>query len=168
MESGLQPGTVRERFGFTLSRLGRMWRQRLDAELVARGVSYSRWSTLAYLARGGEGMLQKDLARFMGIEAPSLVRGLDSLEREGLVERRPHPVDGRAKTVHLAPAAASFLNEFNAVASDVRESMLHGIDDADLVACLRVFAAIDRNARGEGSARGEGRARGDRNRGARR
>lgn len=144
---GQAPVSARERFGFNLARLGRVWRQQLDADLLGRGVSYSRWVTLAYLARGGEGMQQKELAQFMGIEAPTLVRSLDALEREGLVQRRPHPEDGRAKTVHLAAAAAEELGRFNEAARSVRETLLEGIADADLATCLRVFEAVDRNAR---------------------
>lgn len=141
-----RPLGLREQFGFTLSRIGRIWRNRLDSRLVARGHSYARWSTLAYLSRGGEGMLQKELARYMGIEAPTLVRNLDHLEREGLIRRRPHPDDRRAKTVHLAPPAADVVTEFDRVADEIRETLLDGIDDADLEVCLRVLDRIDRNA----------------------
>ena len=138
--------TLRERFGFTLSRLGRIWRQQLDAGLLGRGVSYSRWVALVYLARGGEGMSQKDLARYMGIEAPTLVRLLDRLELEGLVERRPHPADRRAKAVHLTADAGPVLEQFDEVAKDVRTALLAGIDEADLATCLAVLERIDHNA----------------------
>lgn len=140
--------TLRERFGFTLGRLGRIWRQQLDARLLARGVSYSRWVVLAYLVRLGEGLTQKDLAGYMGIEAPSLVRLLDGLEAEGLVERRPHPTDRRAKAVHLTDRAAPVLAQFNEVAQDVRGALLEGITDTDLDTCLAVLERIDRNAAG--------------------
>lgn len=138
--------TLRERFGFTLGRLGRIWRQQLDARLQARGVSYSRWVVLAYLARLGEGLTQKALAGYMGIEAPTLVRLLDGLEAEGLVERRPHPSDRRAKAVHLRPKAAPELAQFEEVAAEVRAGLLDGVTDADLVTCLAVLERIDANA----------------------
>ncbi|HSG88110.1 MAG TPA: MarR family transcriptional regulator [Pseudomonadales bacterium] len=143
-----ETATVRERFGFTLGRLGRIWRQQLDARLLARGVSYSRWVVLAYLTRLGEGINQKDLAGYMGIEAPTLVRLLDGLEAEGLVERRPHPADRRAKAVHLTANAAPELAQFNEVAREVRATLLDGISEADLETCLMVLDRIDRNAAG--------------------
>jgi MarR family transcriptional regulator for hemolysin len=144
----LETVTLRERFGFTLGRLGRIWRQQLDARLLARGVSYSRWVVLAYLTRLGEGMNQKDLAGYMGIEAPTLVRLLDGLEAEGLVERRPHPADRRAKAVHLTASAAPELAQFNEVANEVRAALLDGITEADLETCLAVLDRVDRNAAG--------------------
>jgi MarR family transcriptional regulator for hemolysin len=154
-----ETATLRERFGFTLGRLGRIWRTQLDARLQARGVSYSRWVVLAYLARLGEGLTQKELAGYMGIEAPTLVRLLDGLEAEGLVERRPHPSDRRAKAVHLAANAAPELEQFNEVATEVRADLLDGVTDADLATCLAVLDRIDANAAGlEGTAAdGEGR-----------
>ncbi len=145
-----------ERFAFSVSRLARCWRQQLDNRLRSRGISYSKWLTLVYLDRGGEGMLQKDLARFMGIEAPSLVRMLDRLEKLGLVRRRPETRDRRGKAVFLTPQAGEVLAEFNEVASEVRNQLLAGVSDADLAGSLRVFETIMRNAQqlapgGEGS-----------------
>ena len=139
--------SMREHFGFVISRLSRIWRRQLDARLVERGISYARWITLVYLKRGGEGMQQKELADYMGIEAPSLVRTLDHLERLDLIERRLHPADRRAKAVHLTAAAARDLEAFSEVARSVRGDLLAHIDDADLVVCLRVIETIIDNAR---------------------
>ena len=41
------------------------------------------------MQRDGDGMVQKELAQFMGVEAPTLVRLLDRLAAEGFVVRRP-------------------------------------------------------------------------------
>ena len=141
-----ETATLRERFGFSLGRLGRIWRQQLDLRLQARGVSYSRWVVLAYLTRIGDGINQKELAGLMGIEAPTLVRLLDGLEHEGLVERRPHPADRRAKAVHLTAHAQPELEQFNSVALQVRTALLDGISESDLGICLAVLDRVDRNA----------------------
>ena len=37
----------------------------------------------------------------MGMEATSLSRTLKSMQDKGLIERRPHPVDGRSVLIHL-------------------------------------------------------------------
>ncbi|MCC5885493.1 MAG: MarR family transcriptional regulator [Gammaproteobacteria bacterium] len=138
---------MRERFGFALSRLARSWRRHLDARLAPQGISYARWVTLIYLHRAGEGMQQRELADFMGIEAPTLVRTLDQLERLGLIERRPHPQDRRAKTVHLTAAASRDLAAFSEAAASVRGELLAGIDDAELEVCFAVLERVLANAR---------------------
>jgi len=143
----MHSGSLRERFGFLLSRLARGWRRHLDARLAPRGISYARWVTLVYLQRDGEGMQQRELADYMGIEAPTLVRTLDQLERLGLIERRPHPDDRRAKSVHLTTAASRDLATFSEAAASVRGELLAGIDDAELEVCFRVLERVLANAR---------------------
>lgn len=142
----MNAGHTREQFGFRLSRLARIWRQRLDICLGERGIGYSNWTVLVYLQRGGEGMQQRELADFMGIEAPSLVPALDQLERLALIERRPHPADRRAKAVHLTEAGRTDLVSLNAAASDVRAQLLAGIDDAELERCLELIDRVTDNA----------------------
>lgn len=131
---------------FTLSRAFRLLRRRLDERLKPEGITYSTWVTLAYLERGGEGMLQRELADFMGIEAPTLVRSLDTLERDGLIRRRAAAHDRRAKTVHIDPEAQPILETFNRVAAETRERLLHGIDAESLATCHRVLSQITANA----------------------
>lgn len=154
----MQTGSLRERFGFALSRVARSWRRHLDQRLAPQGISYARWVTLIYLQRGGEGMPQKELADYMGIEAPTLVRTLDQLERLGLIERRPHPEDRRAKSVHLTSAANRDLDAFSSAAAAVRGELLAGVTETDLETSLRVLDRILANARGlesPGKERGE-------------
>lgn len=143
----MHTGSLRERFGFVLSRLARSWRHHLDARLAPRGISYARWVTLVYLQRDGEGMQQRELADYMGIEAPTLVRTLDQLERLGLIERRPHPADRRAKSVHLTAAASRDLVTFSEAAASIRSELLAGIDDTELEVCYRVLERVLVNAR---------------------
>lgn len=142
----MESGSIRERFGFALSRLARHWRRRLDARLAPRGISYARWVTLIYLQRGGEGMQQRELADYMGIEAPTLVRTLDHLERLKLIERRPHPGDRRAKAVYLSADAQRDLATFSEAAAGVRTELMKGVSDADLEICFRVLETILANA----------------------
>lgn len=138
-------GHTRERFGFLLSRLARIWRQQLDQELSAQGIGYSNWVALVYLQRGGEGMQQRELADYMGIEAPTLVRALDQLEQLGLIERRPHPSDRRAKSVYLTDAAQADLSKLNEIAQKVRGDLLAGLSESELEQCVTVIETVTNN-----------------------
>ncbi len=63
---------------------------------------------LLILSRPGrENVRQGVLADEMGLEGPSVVRLIDLLAAEGLVERREDPTDRRAKVLHLTPAGRS-------------------------------------------------------------
>ena len=54
---------------------------------------------------GNQGVSQAEVATWLGIEPIALVRMLDKLHEEGLVERRAHPTDRRIRTLWLTPAA---------------------------------------------------------------
>ena len=90
-------------------------------------------------------MTQKDLANRLRIEGPTLVRTLDWLEGEGLVERRELTLDRRAKTLHLTAKATPLIHRIEAAATLVRAEILAGIPEAELAACL---AVLDRVAAG--------------------
>jgi MarR family transcriptional regulator for hemolysin len=91
------------------------------------------------------------LADVLAIEGASLVRQLDQLVEAGLVERREDVVDRRAKTLHLTPAGTRARAKIEAALDTMRDSVFEGVSDADLEACLRVFAVLEsrlgRNAR---------------------
>lgn len=48
-----------------------------------------------------DGIPSTSLGPRMGMEATSLSRTLKSMEEKGLIERRPHPEDGRSVLIHL-------------------------------------------------------------------
>ena len=76
---------MRDQFPFAVARVTRRWRKLLDERLKDLGVTQARWTTMVYLQQGGEGLTQRELARLMAIENPTLVRLLDSLEPNPLV-----------------------------------------------------------------------------------
>ncbi|MBL4583264.1 MAG: MarR family transcriptional regulator [Pseudomonadales bacterium] len=138
---------IQEEFGFALIRLARRWRMRLDRQMKTEGLTESQWNTLVYLARGGNGKLQKDLANSIGIEGPTLVRLLDNLEEKGLVERRASATDRRGKTVHLGADTSLLLENFSNTALTLRAQLLRGVPAESLQQCLDVFDLIIENAR---------------------
>ncbi|WP_336367754.1 MarR family transcriptional regulator [Marinobacter sp. C2H3] len=137
---------MREQFPFAVARVTRRWRKMLDERLKDLGVTQARWSTMVYLQQGGEGLTQRELANLMAIENPTLVRLLDSLEQQGLIERRPCPNDRRARRLHLTDAGRSFMDDLSERAAKLRDEMLDGISDREIECCIKVFHRIMENA----------------------
>ncbi|MEQ5835165.1 transcriptional regulator SlyA [Marinobacter sp. R17] len=137
---------MKDQFPFAVARVTRRWRKLLDERLKDLGVTQARWTTMVYLQKGGEGLTQRELASLMAIENPTLVRLLDSLEGQGLIERRPCQKDRRARRLHLTSAGEAFMDDLNGRGEKLREEMLEGVDDADLEVVLRVFNRIMKNA----------------------
>ncbi|TYC56742.1 MarR family transcriptional regulator [Marinobacter sp. BW6] len=137
---------MRDQFPFAVARVTRRWRKMLDERLKDLGVTQARWSTMVYLEKGGEGLTQRELASLMAIENPTLVRLLDSLEQQGLIERRPCPNDRRARRLHLTNAGRAFMDDLSGRAEVLREEMLEGISDEEIECTVKVFHKILENA----------------------
>jgi len=118
------------------------YRFAMDDQFKPLGITDATWRTLFYLEQTGDGVLQKDLARVMGIESPGLVRLLDNLEAKDLLERKPAVNDRRGKTVHLTPHATELLAQLHRSAAQVHATLLQGISDAEIQICLVVLDKI--------------------------
>ena len=78
----------------------------------ALGLTFGRIRALRRIAASP--MTMGELAATLGIDAPYATLVVDELERQGLVERRPHPTDRRVKlvaTTSRGTAAARRANE---------------------------------------------------------
>ena len=137
---------MRDQFPFAVARVTRRWRKMLDERLKDLGVTQARSSTMVYLEKGGEGLTQRELASLMAIENPTLVRLLDSLEQQNLIERRPCPNDRRARRLHLTNAGRAFMDDLSERAEVLREEMLEGISDKEIECTVKVFHKILENA----------------------
>jgi len=115
--------------GWRLAVAGRLIRTWADARLAEQGIGAQGLALLLWLAEE-RALTQVELARRQRVEGPSVCRMVDRLERDGLVERRPHPLDRRATEVHLTPAGAD-VAERGRAAVDALVSEVFAPLDAD-------------------------------------
>ena len=139
-------GFIHGEIGRLIARLARIWRRESDQALSDHGLSYATAIPLLVLSRQGENVRQGVLADELGIEGPSLVRLIDLLQAEGLVERREDPTDRRAKTLHLTKAGEAKLNETNRVLRRVRASLLKDIGPDELAITFETLQRIEQRA----------------------
>lgn len=121
-----------QHIGFKLARLPRLWRAVIDERLAPLGLTQTRWVTLWNLRNMGGGQAQCDLARAIGVEAPSLVRTLDQLAEQNLIERRPCADDRRTKRLFLTEEATPLLAQIEAIVNEVRDEMLAGLSQEEV------------------------------------
>jgi DNA-binding MarR family transcriptional regulator len=57
------------------------------------------------------GITSRQLCTTLGILPPNLVGMIASLEKRALIERRPHPRDGRAMGIHLTQAGQKMMRD---------------------------------------------------------
>jgi DNA-binding MarR family transcriptional regulator len=71
----------------------------------ALGMSFGRTRAIRRLARAP--MSMRELADALGIDPPNATVVVSELESQGLVRRKPHPTDGRAKLVEATAKGRS-------------------------------------------------------------
>ncbi len=125
-----------------------------EARLKPLGFSVGHLPVLVAL-QDGRASTQRDLARFARIEQPPMAQMLARMERDGLIERTPDPVDGRMSRITLTEAAKARLPDAVAVLIQGNHEVLRDFTDEEaglLVALLRLLIAnLDRVVGAEAS-----------------
>lgn len=129
-------------FGMQLAQLSRAWRAELDRRLAGLGLSQARWLVLLHLALMDEMPTQRELAKTVGVEGPTLARLLDGLEAQGLVQRQAVPEDRRAKKVLLSPQARPLIAQIESIAQGLRTELFAGISEEEQRLCQQIHARI--------------------------
>jgi len=137
---------IHAEIGRLIARLARVWRRESDQALSEHGLSYATAIPLLVLSRQGGNVRQGVLADELGIEGPSLVRLIDVLQAEGLVERREDPTDRRAKTLHLTVAGEAKVEDTNRVLRRVRASLLKHVGPEELAVAFATLQRIEARA----------------------
>ena len=117
------------------------WRRKVTE---ATGLPFSRARALWRLERGPLSLAE--LAHDMSIDAPAATVLINALESRGLVKRKAHPTDRRAKQVSLTPAGQRMV-EAVANITDRPPSSLTDLPPAELAALHRTLGKIVSPAR---------------------
>ncbi|HEX5773829.1 MAG TPA: MarR family transcriptional regulator [Geomobilimonas sp.] len=126
---------------FRLALLTRRWRQMLDTEAQAAGLTDATWRPLLHLHLHGDRIRQKDLAASVGIEGPSLVRLLDTLIAKGLIQRSEDSTDRRAKLLSLTPEGERVVARILKTVASLENELLSPFSDSEIA---RVAEFIER------------------------
>jgi MarR family transcriptional regulator for hemolysin len=130
--------------GLQLTRTSRKVSRAFGAALATAGGSLPMWLVLTSL-RGGDWPAQRDLARAVGIEGPTLTRHLDALESAGLVVRRPSASDRRAVQVELTDEGRRKHDELRGVVLQFDRQLRDGLANDDLATLRALLARLEEN-----------------------
>ena len=84
----------------------------------------------------------------LGVTRPNVTKLVDGLERGGLVERLPHPSDGRMVHAHLTPEGLEMAEEAVPGRHDLMLRLWDALDDDELAHLIGLLDTVaDRSAR---------------------
>ena len=107
----------------------------------ALGMSFARAKALRRIYKSPSTM--GELATFLGIDPPYMTIVVDDLERQGLVERKPHPTDRRAKLVETTARGKEAARRARVILNRP-PAELTALPEAELAALLRGLRALRR------------------------
>jgi MarR family transcriptional regulator for hemolysin len=113
-------------FGFLLKELTRRYVQRFEVRAREFSLNLAQCKVLARLEKN-EGVSQARLAELAEVDAMTMVRILDRMEADELLERRPDPADRRARCLYLTAKAKPLLDQMWKLSETTREEVFAGI-----------------------------------------
>ncbi len=107
------------------------------------GFAYMR--VLGALLRSDEPMQQKHLAESAQVEQPTMAALLTRMERDGLIERTPHPEDKRASHIEVTRKARARVEKGRDALRTVAERALEGFSEAERETLRSLLARVVKN-----------------------
>src|SRR5919201_1286983 len=105
----------------------------------ALGMSFGRTRAIRRLAR--QPMSMRELAEALGIDPPNATVVVADLEAQGLVHRRPHPTDGRAKVVEATRKGKELARRADAILATPPPA-LSALSTEDLTTLRRILERV--------------------------
>ncbi|PTL75572.1 MarR family winged helix-turn-helix transcriptional regulator [Vitiosangium sp. GDMCC 1.1324] len=99
-------------------------------------------------------LLQKQLAEYARVEQPTMAALLTRMERDGLIEREPHPSDKRASQISLSAKAKARLPLAKKQLGEVAEQATSGFSERERATFLALLRRVVDNLTPDAEERG--------------
>jgi DNA-binding MarR family transcriptional regulator len=103
-----------------------------------RPVDFSVLSLIAH----NPGITSRQLCTALGILPPNLVGMINALEKRELVERQPHPRDGRAMGLHLTPAGEKLMRNAERTAAQLEAEVAARLSPTETRTLIKLLKKI--------------------------
>jgi MarR family transcriptional regulator for hemolysin len=123
----------------------RRWRKLANDRLKPLKQTMARWETLYLVAYLEEELNQSQLARLIGVQGPTMIRMLDGLAREGLIERQQSHHDLRVTINRITDEGQAVISRIMGETNALRHEILANVDPAELKSTLKVLTQILRS-----------------------
>lgn len=98
--------------------------------------------SVASLIVHNPGITSRQLCGTLGILPPNLVGLINSLEKRGLIRKRPHPRDGRASGLHATAAAMALMQEAETAATALEDEVAARLTASERKTLIRLLQKV--------------------------
>jgi MarR family transcriptional regulator, transcriptional regulator for hemolysin len=131
-------------FGFLLRNVSRLYAANFERHATGLRLTLAQCRVLCYLERN-EGISQAKLADQSDTDPMTLVRILDRMEADGLIERRADPADRRTRSLFLRAPALPVLKEIWRVSDRARAECFARMPVSDREVLLSLLQQMQAN-----------------------
>jgi DNA-binding MarR family transcriptional regulator len=121
--------------------------ERFPEHMAPYGLRPVDFSILSLITHN-PGITARQLGTTLKIQPPNLVSKIGGFDKRGLIERRPHPLDGRAVGLHLTPQGSQLMKRAERTATDLEAEVIRHLTDTEKKTLLRLLQKIYLGAAG--------------------
>lgn len=136
---------LQDDIGFLVSIARSIFVRRANEALELDGIRVRSYSLLAMAADSG-GITQSEAAGVLRLNPSQVVALVDELEGRGLVERRAHPTDRRARVIAATDAGRRLCDVAGGRLADALDVALQGLADSERTALHDLLQKLIRSA----------------------
>jgi len=130
--------------GYMTNWCARLFARAIDTKLKPLGLAAAYMPIFFALVRGEE-LSQRALTEAASVEQPTMAATLKRMERDGLLEKRPDPADGRGTLYRLSARGMEMSATVRNFGREINAAALEGIDDVQAEAMLAALAKVAGN-----------------------
>ena len=134
----------RESLGYQVNHLSRLLVMALRERIASCGVVPGQFAQLLALYERDE-VTQSELCAQVRIDQSTMAHTLKRMERDGLVDRRPDPADGRRAVIALTRRARGLEGELVLAAQQINRAATQGFSEEEIVTSLRLITRMIAN-----------------------
>jgi DNA-binding MarR family transcriptional regulator len=127
--------------GYQINLLARLLATLLHREIAGHGVVPGQFAQLLALY-DADGQTPTELSRAVAVEPGTMTKTLQRMERDGLVERRRAPRDGRSVTIHLTHRARDLEPILKEAATRVNARATQRLSNREIDMLMRSLDAV--------------------------
>jgi len=126
-------------------RTAQTWRNLVDVSLrMQTGQSRARWEMLFAIAFSEVPVTMSEVAEKLGVQWPTLVRVMNELEEEGLIQRYDNPADKRSRLIKLTDRGTRTIEQIRATLDPLRKQIMSVLSSEEIRQCTRLLGRVKR------------------------
>ncbi len=130
---------------FWINHASRLLIREFEKVLRPLDFGFAYMPVLGALLRSDEPMQQKHLAEIANVEQPTMAALLTRMERDGLIERTPHPEDKRASHIEVTRKAKARVEKGRDALRSVAGRALEGFSESERATLRSMLERVVKN-----------------------